>query len=257
MEDSEYDSFTRTLAERLQNDPRVVGLVLLGSTAGGHDRFSDHDLFIISVTAAQEELKNDRSWLPPSFDPVLVLRDTAHGLKVLGRNGHLVELAVFDLAELRDVARVNRYRVVFDRDGVEETMREIAAETVAASAAAPSPEHRFAEIVTCALVGALRHRRGESASGRELVGSVALRHLLSLVASSESPRNVVLDDLDAFRRFERAFPELGAELASLARQAPDTYALGLLDLTERLVASRFPGLDLTALEVTRGRLAEA
>ena len=251
MEPSAFDALTESFARRLEGDPRVVGLVLLGSTAGGADRWSDHDLFVVTVPGVQEELRTDVSWLPSGVEPVLVLRDTAHGLKVLSRDGHLVELAVFDLVEL-GVARVNRYRVAFDRDGsVTSRMREL--EQAGGGAVAPDPDHLLGQVVTCALVGAQRHRRGETLSGAHLVG-LALRHLLALLAATVPDPEGVLDDLDPSRRFEQAQPALGAELAELLRRAPDACALGLLDVAERVVAPERPDLGWKALGVARAHL---
>jgi hypothetical protein len=257
MDELSFDAFTDALAARLADDARVLGLVLLGSTAAGHDRFSDHDLFVVSAPGRQEELRTDLAWLPPGAEPVLVLRETEHGLKVLLGDGHLLEVAVFDLAEL-GVARVNRYRVVLDAGGVAERMAEVASAGAAARDRRAGPEHHLAQVVTCALVGALRQRRGETLSGRFLVTSLAVRHAVELVTATLEPRESgVLDDLDPLRRFERAYPEIGGELEALARQAPDAAASALLDLVERVVRPLRPELAWESVGVARERLQRA
>src|SRR3954452_659408 len=46
-----HAAFTTALLKRLDGDPDVLGLVLLGSSSGeppGADDFSDHDLFIVT-----------------------------------------------------------------------------------------------------------------------------------------------------------------------------------------------------------------
>ena len=256
MDDLSFDALTDAVAARLADDERVLGLVLLGSTAHGHDRLSDHDLFVVTVPGVQEELRTDLAWLPPTFDPVLVLRETAHGLKVLGSDGHLIELAVFDLEELA-VVRVNRWRVALDKGGVTARMSEMAAVSRDALAERAGPAHDFAQVVTCALVGALRHRRGETLSGRFLVTSLGVRHLALLVAATVEPVVAdALDDLDPLRRFERAYPVLGGELEALARRPPDEAALALLDLTRQVVGLHRPELAWDALEVARRRLLQ-
>jgi len=90
-------------------DSRVIGLVLLGSSAEVSripDAWSDHDFFVVTVDGVQE---NFRTGLPDAEQIVLHPRETAHGLKVLFADGHLIEFAIFDLKELR-LARVNDYR---------------------------------------------------------------------------------------------------------------------------------------------------
>ena len=66
MDRAQYDAFTERLRASLEGDGRVLGLVALGSMSGeppAADQYSDHDFFAVV------------------------------------RSGHLLELAVFDLAE--------------------------------------------------------------------------------------------------------------------------------------------------------------
>jgi hypothetical protein len=115
-----HRAFTERLVERLAGDPDVLGVVLLGSTSGlppAPDAFSDHDFFVVVRPGAQERLRTDLSWLPEAAEAALAFRETAHGLKVLYRSGHLAEFAVFDPEELA-LARVNRYAVPLDRADV-------------------------------------------------------------------------------------------------------------------------------------------
>jgi hypothetical protein len=249
-----YDALTEALTESLGADDRVLGLVLLGSSAAGADPWSDHDFFVVTRPGVQEELRTDLAWLPSGVELVLSFRETAHGLKLLTRDGHLLELAVFDLDELA-LASVNRYRVVLDRGGVAERMAEVAAPGGRSPA---SLEHHLGQLVTCALVGALRHRRGETLSGATFVTSLALRHLLELVAATVPPADAeARDDLDPFRRFERAYPDVGAELAALLREPPDVAAAGLLAVAERVVRPLCPELAWDALRVAAERIRGA
>lgn len=254
MELSAYDALTDALAASLAADDRVLGLVLLGSSAVGADRWSDHDFFVVTRAGAQEALRTDLSWLPAGVELVLAFRETEHGLKLLTVEGHLLELAVFDLEEL-GVAGVNRYRVVLDRGGVAERMAEVA------SRPRPDPtplEHLLGQLVSCALVGALRHRRGETLSGAMFVTSLALRNLLQLVEATVPPEErELLDDLDPYRRFERVYPEVGAELGRLLREPPDVAALGLLELAERVVRPVRPELAWSAVAVAADRIRSA
>ncbi len=256
MDAIEYASFTAELTARLAADPRVIGLVALGSMSGlgqGPDAFSDHDFFVVTVAGAQEAYRTGLSWLPGAERAVLVHRETEHGLKVVLDDGHLLEFAVFDLGELR-VARANRYRVLLDRGGVAEGMAEVAAKPMEA------PEDRWlaGQLLGNLLVGGGRAARGELLSARLFVAGHATGHLLRLLARHVPPEaDVPLDDLDPYRRFERARPRLGAELNAALSLTPLEAALALLDLAGRELGPRLPGWPAAAADAVRKRLSRA
>lgn len=259
MEAEDYSRFTETLQERLGADPRVLGLVALGSMAAQDtqpDQWSDHDFFVIVQAGEQEAFRRDLSWLPDVEDLVLSYRETAHGLKALYRNGHLVEFAVFDPEELH-LARVNRYRVLLDRKGIAEAMARVREETVAWTATAGMGDsERFGQFLANLLVAAGRSARGEELSGRQFVGH-ALQHLAVLLArhvpkETEHP----LDDLDPLRRFERSWPVLGRELNALLEASPVEAARGLLEVARRELADRLTGYSGEAVE-TVGQVVES
>src|SRR2546430_14891643 len=126
MDRDAYGRFSERLRERLATDERVLGLVALGSMSGEPppDQWSDHDFFVISRPGEQERMRTELSWLPDGEEIVLAYRETAHGVKVLYRDAHLIEFAVFDPEEM-SVARINRFRVLLDRGGVAERMRAL------------------------------------------------------------------------------------------------------------------------------------
>ena len=93
MDAAAYSAFTDALSRRLAGDPRVVGLVALGSMSGdgpAPDDFSDHDFFVLTRSGAQEAFRTDLGWLPGAERAVLVHRETEHGLKVVLDDGQLV-----------------------------------------------------------------------------------------------------------------------------------------------------------------------
>jgi hypothetical protein len=229
-------------------------LVAVGSTADqdySPDEWSDHDFFLISHAGEQEALRQELRWLPAHERIAFSFRETAHGLKVFYDDGHMIEFAVFDLEEIA-VAGVNRYRVLFDRGGVEEAC--------ARRRDSPRPEHGddhvFGMIVSSSLVAIGRGRRGEVLSAAFLV-TWALTYLTRLLARVLPTGNVgVLDNLDSLRRFERAYPALGAELAAVVRQAPAEGALRLLAVLDRELRPLRPDLAWDAFDavVARARL---
>jgi hypothetical protein len=256
MEPAEYQRFTEELRRGLETDERVVGLVALGSMAGrdyAPDAFSDHDFFVITHPGAQEPFRRETGWVPGAGGLVLWMRETAHGVKALFDSGHLLEFAIFSLEEVR-LARVNRYRVLLDKGGVEEALAAVAQHT--AQQGAPDDGWLLGQFLTQLLIGAGRHARGEQLSGHSRVKEDALRHLVRLLARHvRSEHAVLLDDLDPVRRFERVFPRLGWELnEALGRQTPQA-ALLLLELAERELKERLgPGFPAAAFTAVRARL---
>lgn len=259
MERADYDRFTSRLRERLAEDERVLGLVALGSMSGeppGPDVWSDHDFFVISRPGEQERLRTDLSWLPDAGEISFAFRETAHGLKVLYRSGHLLELAVFDPGELA-VARVNRYHTLLDRADVEVRMRGLR-ERSAAEAGERRPDLRWlsGQLVTALLVGAGRYLRGERLAGRAaLLGGAG--HLVQLLSRALPAERAVLDSLDPLRRFESAHPRLGAELDDALSRPPPEAALLLLRLARRELAQRVPEFPEEAARAVERRLEAA
>jgi hypothetical protein len=168
-----FRRWTDRLRANLEADSRVTGLVMLGSSAEmgrTPDRWSDHDFFVITASGDQETYRTDLSWLPDAEQIVLHPRETAHGLKVLFADGHLIEFAIFDLDELR-LARVNDYRVLIDTadSAVNAALTQIAAQSVPH---AFDREREMALVLSLLLIGAGRVARGVVALNRR-------RHLVT------------------------------------------------------------------------------
>jgi len=255
MQPDEYRAFTHELTERLRGDGRAIGLVAVGSMADrdyAPDEWSDHDFFVITPSGSQEELRNDLSWLPDCDRVALSFRETEHGLNVIYDDGHMLEFAVFDLDEIA-LAGVNRYRVLLDHGGVEERIEHVAAN--------PQPLREdlflFGKAVAPALVACGRGRRGETLSAAFMLtwATTYLNRLLirTLPAANASS----LDGFDSLRRFEHAYPELGAELAAIVRLDPADGGPALLDVLERELRPLRPDLPWPAVDAVRARLARA
>jgi hypothetical protein len=247
-----FRAFTDELTERLRADARAIGLVAVGSMADrdyAPDEWSDHDFFVITPPGGQEELRNDLTWLPEYERIALSVRETDHGLLVIYDDGHLLEFAVFDLDEIA-LAGVNRYRVLLDRGGVEARVEE-----VAANPRAPRDDvFLFGKTVTAALVAAGRGRRGETLSAAFLV-TWATTYLARLLIRTLPTENAsILDGFDSLRRFERVYPELGAELAAIVRLDPADAGPALLELLERELRPLRQDLPWGAVDGVRRRL---
>jgi predicted nucleotidyltransferase len=248
----EYRAFTDELRTRLAGRAEVVGIVAVGSMADrdyAPDEWSDHDFFVITKPGDQETLRTDLSWLPEPDRVALSFRETDHGLKVIYDDGHLLEFAVFDMDEIA-LAGVNRYRVLLDRGGVEERTASVRSEPRPPQ----SDELLFGMTIASALVAAARAHRGELLTAAFFV-TWTLRHLTALlVRALPSAHASILDEFDSLRRFERAYPELGAELAAIVRRAPAEAALALLDLADRELRPRQPALPWRGSDAVRARL---
>jgi hypothetical protein len=249
-----HAAFTDTLIAAAAADPDVLGVVLLGSTSGQPplpDPFSDHDVFVVTRAGAQERFRTELAWLPDASAIALSFRETAHGVKVLYEGGHLVEFAAFDLDELA-LARVNRYRVAFDRADVAARMDRVRATSAAAATAAATtvdPIWHAGQLLTALVVGAGRDARGERLSAHAFVRVHALRHLLVLLRTKlPDSALAVLDDLDLHRRFERARPELGRELEAALCQPAAAAARALLEIAARELPELVPARARRAVE---------
>jgi hypothetical protein len=204
------------------------------------DQWSDHDFFVITRPGEQERMRNDLSWLPDADQIAFAYRETGHGVKALYGSAHLLEFAVFDLEEL-SVARINRYRTLLDRGGVEQRMRSLRERTAKEGLERrPDPGWLSGQFLTALLVGAGRYQRGERASGRAQIQGAA-SHLAQLLARTiPQARAGLLDTLDPFRRFERAYPLLGQQLDDALGSPPPQAAHLLLRIALREIAGRLP-----------------
>jgi len=257
MKRDDYNAFTDQLRLNLLDDERVLGLVVLGSTADrshAPDEWSDHDFFVITEHDQQEWFRTHFDWLPDHENIVLTVRETAHGLKILYQNGHVLEFAVFDAEEIH-MARVNDYAVLFDRGPVGVLLADVAARPT------PSVEaytHRdLGMVLSLLIVGAGRYARGEVLSAHVVIKQYALSHLMALLTRHlpDGDRHY-LDNLDPYRRFEQAFPEVGAALNAALQRDPIDAAQDLLAIYETYLAYVI-GYPAAAVPVVRAHLQRA
>ena len=257
MERDAYRRFSEDLLRAATADPEVLGLVALGSMADrgvAPDAWSDHDLFLITRDGRQQRYRDALDWLPDPDAIVWSYQETAHGLKVVYRSGHLVELAVFSLAEI-DLARVNRYRVLLDRADVGARMAAVAERTREETTEhAPSLDWVINQLLGEILVASLRGGRGEELSARARLLAAVRWFCIAWARALDPAERQRLDDLDPFRRVEQVAPELGGRLhractAPVAESVRELLAtaereLPLDDAQRRAVVAigkRFPG----------------
>ncbi len=256
MNRNEFENFTQQLVDRLASDSRVLGVVAFGSMADltRMDRWSDHDFSVITVPGVQEDFRQNTAWLPAAERIVLQVRETEHGLKILYEDGHLLEFAIFDAEELF-LAKANDYAVLLDKADIAARMARVQQ----ASVPAPRDLRRdFLMFLGLLQVGSGRCARGEVLSGHVFIKSYALGHLLPVLVAYVPPRpGAKLDNLDVYRRFEFAFPELGSAINTILLQDPISAARELLSLAEDYLRERMPDFPQAAVHTLHEHLARA
>ena len=217
--------FIDELQSSLESRPDVIGLVLLGSAAARErqDEWSDHDFFVITTDAAAELYRDDLTWLPDHASIALAPRETEHGLKVVYDSGHVLEFAVFTLAQL-SLAGANCYEVRIDRGAVAAVMQSMAKRP-----REPRDDARdLALFISLLLIGVGRVRRGELLVGGNLIRTYAVERLLRVLAARAPDAR--LDDLDPFRRVEVVYPQLS--IAEALAADPESAARAVLRIAE-------------------------
>jgi len=94
---------------------------------------------------------------------------------------------------------------------------------------------QLGQFLTTLVIGSSRAARGELLSGHQLVRVAALGHLVTLLRGALSPEaRARLDDLDPYRRLERALPEAARHLDEALRLPVVPAARALLGTLLRL-----------------------
>jgi lincosamide nucleotidyltransferase len=258
MNTNNYHHFTRALLESLSSLPEVTGLVALGSMAGigrEPDEWSDHDFFVIVPSGVQDRFRDEAFWIPERERIVLHYRETPHGVKVMFDDGHILEFAVFDLEEIA-LARVNVFRTLLDRGGVEEKMRQVAERTAGEIAQqADDARYHLHQFLATLVIGAGRFARGERLAGGWMVKTIALQHAVRAIRAALAPANpAALDNLDPLRRLETAYPFVANALADAVALPVAEAARRMLDVVERALREAITPWPEHAVSVVRKKL---
>lgn len=250
----QFDRFTERLVDSVAARDAVVGLVLLGSGAQRErlDEWSDHDFYLVVQGDAAEAMRRDLSWLPDHERIVVAPRETAHGLKVVYDDGHVLELAVATLDEIATFG-TNHHLVMLDRGGVADAISRAVAQT-------PGPrevdvDRALGLFLSLLLIGVGRARRGELLAAGAHVRSYAVGELIDAWTAVLPPSgDAFVDHLDRKRRFEDAYPDAGGLLDAALAQGPEDAARALLDLAEEHLAGRVDAWPATGVAALRARL---
>lgn len=250
---SRFIEYSDSLTKACVDHPKIIGLVLVGSTAETErvDQWSDHDFFVITETDEQEPLRMDLGWLPNSESIAFWFRETKHGLKVVYNSGDVLEFAIFDCDELRGCT-VNHHRLAFGNTEVVDAL------TIAASRL---PEivigddlADFRHFLSVLVIQVGRARRGEAITAGQGIRSTAAMALLK-VLTRRLPRDLRLDRLDVSRRFEFAYPQIGKKFADALAQQPEEAAKSLLEISDECLSPLWDEYPLDEVQVVKDVLS--
>lgn len=248
-----FEAYLSTVRDRLAADPRVVGLVGMGSTAERWrvDEWSDHDLAIIVAAGHEDDFRFGREWLPDGDELVIDVVEWHGGAKLLFADGRVIELGVATVDSIRSWA-VHHHDVLLDRGGVAQAV----ADAVAASKHTRDGDLRgeLQLVVATVRIGVGKALRGEVLAGGEMLRHDAVGHLLSAVAIA-SPPDARADLLDPRRRFELTHPSLAQSLAEAIRQPEVELGRRLLSLLEQ-VFSEHRGYPRDGVAAVRSLIAD-
>jgi len=248
-------AFSKQLADNASGLDDCIGLVYLGSTAALEraDEWSDHDFFLVVKPGTGEKYRHDLSWLPNSDSIAMATRETDHGLKVAYRNGHILEFAVFEDAEL-ELAAVTDYAVPVDKQDITARMAAIAARP------APKPrsvECEFELMLELLIIGVGRARRGEQLMAGQFIRSYVVTNLLSIIgqtveSADQSGKSV--DALNQFRRFEQRYPQFAQRIEAALQQDIDSAGRSLLGILKDVFGAGLTDEQREKIAVVEGRL---
>lgn len=260
MDRATYKRFTDELIAWAVHDPRVIGLVALGSmadTGRTYDEWSDHDFWVITRNGDAQQIRSDPAWLPEADRIVVHFEESQHGRSAIYAEGHLVEFAVFDDAEV-EIADANLYQVLFDDCDLAGRMAAIAERTASKAKRDPTGGTRLGTFLSQLVIGANRYGRGENLSANDMIRGRATRALVSLLADFAQPEaEADLDNLDPHRRFETAFPSLGAEMSTAMERSPPEAAAALLAIARRELVGKVANATPQAMDAVGAVIARA
>jgi hypothetical protein len=248
-----FIEYSESLAQSAWAHPEVLGLVLVGSAADTRrvDEWSDHDFFLVVKAGAGPRLRQDISWLPNSELIAIASRETAHGLKVVYQNGHVLEFAVFEDPEL-ELASVNYWAVPVDKANITDRVRALEHKTQGTPF---DEENEWGLYLALILIAVGRARRGEVLIAGQAIRSYYLKHVLGFVRDRRQPvpgTEGLEDNLDRFRRFEKQYPVEAARIEEILELTVEQSAKEQLELV--LSLGGFSAHQLAQAEVVKNRL---
>ena len=252
-----FERRTELLAAGVRGTPGLVGLILLGSAsaeaAGRRDEWSDHDFFVLAAPGRGAELRENLTWLPDADRIVLLAREGEIGFVAVYDDGHVFEFAYSEAAELSGALVGDATVVIDDEHGSAAALVRDARERVAAQAGLDAAKEVRLALVKL-LIGVGRIRRGELLVGNQFVRGWAVNHLVRAVRGRFPIASAHRDGIDPLRRFERDFPDWGAEIAAALDADAERAGRSLFELVRRRFEPGWDGFPTAAADAIAARL---
>lgn len=203
------------LAESLQRNENVLGLLGLGSVGRGIDRlddYSDLDFFLIVKEGSKADFLRDTRWLGLDQARVSwIFQNTPDGFKLFYEDGVYAENAVFTSDELK-AADYAPGRWWFRREELDESLEQPAGASQNGTGNDVNPEEDpspetvqrdsvwlMGEILTCIYVGMCRFQRGEKLSAWRFISGHAYSMFLELLEMTAGRRKTAYDPARGIR----------------------------------------------------------
>jgi hypothetical protein len=218
------------------------------------DEWSDHDFFALTEAGRGREIRPDLSWLPDQGRLVLTAREGEIGFVAVYDDGHVFEFAFSEAAELSGALVAEATVAVDDAAGTAALLAESRARASTADRFDPANDVRL--VLVKLLIGVGRVRRGEVLNGGAFIRQWAVQLLVRAIRGRFADVSTSLrDTIDPGRRFERDFPEWGAQIGAALDHPPEDAAQRLFGLTREILEPgrcrrRTAGLVMPALRIT-------
>jgi hypothetical protein len=230
-------------------------LIWAGSAADPErfDIYSDYDFYLVTQDDDAEPMRQNLEWLPRLEEIAYWARETAHGLKVVYKDGTILEFAIFTLDELSNSV-VNHFFVDLDKADIDARTQAIKVKGELKSH--ETVEDHLAIIYTLLMIAVGRARRGELLIAGQFIRSYAALHLIKAVKKTFDSADLTKRDvLDPWRRFEWEYPEIALKLnTALAKDVEaSAWAIGELAYEVFNDKSKIPAAGMQTLEFRFGK----
>lgn len=196
----------------------ALALIALGSVGPARkrlDQYSDIDFILIVRDGKKEHFLENPQWLEvEEAELSFLFRNSKHGFKLMYEDGIFAEQAVWEESQVEEIVAPNG-RTLWRRQGYEldphfadKAIKKLKKEK-------KSLDFHFQEALTNVYVGLNRYMRGEKLAGSAMIQYHALRHLLHSLPFMGCAADEQVDLHDHFRRAEKNYPKLAAELSSV------------------------------------------
>jgi hypothetical protein len=248
-----YNAYTHELTKRLEPDPRVLGLIALGSMAEAdlRDEYSDHDFWLIVAAGTESHFLSDLSWLPRiAAEPLAVIRFGDRGASILHRDRHVTEFAVLTETSLKDQP-TDRYAILLDRLDLEQMLPTLVANARARRAESDHWPDAVGNLALVVWTGVARHYRGELLASQKYLRYQAVQCILNIAKAAGLLSDPAANFLDPWRRLERINPGLAGDLLASFEQPALTAAKTLLNVADAQLRPHTLDHAWTAIDTVR------